>query len=61
MIPLRFRILMRSGVQLVANSNSSARCRAVQTLIDIDETGDGSILVAEWAAARSTAGGAGRR
>ena len=44
MIPLRFRILMRSGVQLVASSNSSARRRAVQTLIDIDETVDGSIL-----------------
>ncbi len=44
LIPLRFRILMRSGVQLVASSNSSARRRAVQTLIDIDETVDGSIL-----------------
>ena len=44
MIPLRFRILMRSGVQLVASSNSSARRRAVQKLIDIDETVDGSIL-----------------
>ncbi len=44
LIPLRFRILMRSGVQLVASSNSSARRRAVQKLIDIDETVDGSIL-----------------
>jgi hypothetical protein len=44
LLPLRFRILMRSGVQLVASSNSSARRRAVQTLIAIDETVDGSIL-----------------
>ena len=44
LIPLRFRILMRSGIQLVASSNSSARRRAVQTLIDIDQTVDGSIL-----------------